>query len=482
MKLISVSGSQTINMDKNSLLRKIPKVDEILSILELDCCIESISQEMLVSAIRAVLDELRTAILHGALNSPDLLLPERIAADCKARLHFAERRSLIPVINGTGVVLHTNLGRAILSSKAANSALQAGRSYSTLEYSLENGTRGSRHEHVENLLKHITGAEAAMVVNNNAAAVMLILSTMVAQKETIISRGELVEIGGAFRVPDIMVQCGGILKEVGTTNKTRISDYSAAISPVTGALLKVHTSNFKLIGFTESVDITELCALGAANSIPVIHDIGSGLLYDVGIDCLKNEPNVLSSIKAGTDIVSFSGDKLLGGPQAGIIVGKKKYIEACKSNPLARALRVDKLTLAALEETLFAWRDTSIALREIPTLAMLNSNALERHERAVRLKARLSEIHSQVVLKVLSDDCRVGGGSVPGEVQQGYAVSIDIPGISPDKLDDAFRHAPIPIIGHIKDDHYLINCCTVFEADFDIIASELSMAIKEKLQ
>ena len=352
-------------MEQQDMLRAIPKVDELLGMEPLQALAEQTPAPALREAVREELEALRRRILAGDTDH----IPNRedlCAAVCR-RAREASLPSLRGVVNGTGVTLHTNLGRACLSRRAVEAVVAVAGGYSTLEYDVDAGRRGSRHSHVEALLCAVTGAEGAMVVNNNAAAVLLILSALGKGGEVITSRGELVEIGGSFRVPDIMVQCGCALREVGTTNKTHLSDYERAITPETRALLKVHTSNYKIMGFTESVPLAELVALGRERGLPVIEDLGSGSLVDLEQFGIHGEPTVQQSVQAGVDIISFSGDKLLGGPQAGIIIGRKDYIETLKKHPLARALRVDKMTLAALRETLYAYTDPAMAVREIPT-------------------------------------------------------------------------------------------------------------------
>ena len=372
-------------MEQQGILRKIPKVDELLShpaLSALDLPAGSVRD-----AVRRELEALRSQVLSGALEAlPD---HDAIAAAAGERARREALPSLRPVINGTGVVLHTNLGRSLLSWQAVSAVEQVARSYSTLEYDVESGSRGSRHSHIDSLLAEVTGAEAAMVVNNNAAAVLLILSAMGKGGEVITSRGELVEIGGSFRIPDIMTQCGCILREVGTTNKTHLFDYENAIGEETRALLRVHTSNYRIVGFSERPSLEELVELGKRSGLPVIEDLGSGSLVDLTAFGIHDEPTVQQSVRAGVDVISFSGDKLLGGPQAGLILGKRTYIEKLKKHPLARALRVDKMTIAALRETLYAYRDPEWAKKNIPVLRMLGQSGQELHARAERLRLAL---------------------------------------------------------------------------------------------
>ncbi len=450
-------------MDR-SLLRAIPKVDELLSNEALSGV--GASSVTLTEAVRQTLDTLRAGILSGEVTAvPDA------AALCRTvreRAQKMELPSLRGVINATGVVLHTNLGRACLSKRAAAAAAAAAQEYSTLEYDVETGGRGSRCVHVEELLTRLTGAESALVVNNNASAVLLILSALAQGGEVITSRGELVEIGGSFRVPDIMESCGAILREVGTTNKTKISDYEKAINENTCALLKVHTSNFRIVGFTESVERADMVALGAKAGLPVIEDLGSGCLVDLNRFGIRGEPTVQESVRAGIDVLSFSGDKLLGGPQAGIIVGKKKYLDILKKHPLSRALRVDKMTLAALEMTLRAYAEGT-ALAEIATLAMLAQTEEELCMKAQALCARLSAVG--VRAEVVPETDQVGGGSVPTQLLPTFAVALSPKEGSVDALEEKLRRRARPIIGRIAHERYLLDVRTIGFKDFDEIAA-----------
>ena len=456
-------------MEKQSLLRRIPKVDELLRILP-----DSENEKELRQAVREELEALRNGILADTVTE----LPDTdalCAAICR-RLAANSLSSLRPVINATGVTLHTNLGRACLSERAVAAVTAVARGYSTLEYDVEGGCRGSRHSHVEELLCRITGAESAMVVNNNAAAVLLILSALGKGGEVITSRGELVEIGGSFRIPEIMTQCGCSLREVGATNKTHLRDYEQAICEETRALLKVHTSNFRIVGFSESVSLSDMVALGKKYDLPVIQDIGSGSLVDLNAFGIHDEPTVQESVRAGVDIISFSGDKLLGGPQAGIILGKKQYIDLLKKHQLARAIRVDKMTLAALRETLYAYTDPAMAVREIPTLAMLGISDTDLHAKAALLQQMLEK--DGVVCHVTPTEDQVGGGSVPAQLLKGWAVAIVPPSISVDALEEKLRCRTLPIIGRINHEAYLLDVRTLRETDFACIVQ----AVREALQ
>ena len=364
-------------MNKNMLYRSIPKVDVLLENQDIVTLIENHHRDVVVDVIREEIDKLRNFIKE---NDDINLIEEKInnlIENIKISTEKVYSYNIKKVINGTGTILHTNLGRAIISKKHADYLSEVVTSYSNLEYNLEEGRRGERYSHFEKLICKITGAEAAMAVNNNAAAVMLVLSSMAAEREVIVSRGELVEVGGKFRIPDVMKSSNAHLVEIGTTNKTHLEDYEDAISENTGAFLKVHTSNFKILGFTESVSIEELCKLGREKDIPVIEDIGSGVLIDLSKYGLEYEPTVQDSIKAGVDVVSFSGDKLLGGPQAGIIVGKKKYIDKMKKNPLTRAFRIDKFTATILEMIFHEYLNEEDAIKNIPVLSLITKELLK---------------------------------------------------------------------------------------------------------
>ena len=461
-------------MERQEILRGIPKVDELMQQEAILALREELPTAAVRAAVREELDGLRQAILAGDV----CVLPEEASlweTICR-RAREDALPSLRPVINGTGVVLHTNLGRACLSQRAADAVTAVARGYSTLEYDLAKGQRGSRHDHIETLVCQVTGAEAAMVVNNNAAAVLLILSALGKGGEVITSRGELVEIGGSFRIPEIMVQCGCTLREVGATNKTHLRDYENAIGPETRALLKVHTSNFKIMGFSQSVPLDELVALGREKGLPVIEDLGSGSLVDLEQFGIHDEPTVQQSVKAGVDIISFSGDKLLGGPQAGIILGKAEYIRQLKRHPLARAMRVDKMTIAALRETLYAYTDEALACREIPVLAMLGAKSHQLREKAGVLCAMLQE--QGVKAQVVPTQDQVGGGSVPTQLLDAWAVAIDPGQMTVDQLEEKLRLRPLPIIGRITHEQYILDVRTLMERDFAYIAQTAGEVVK----
>lgn len=453
----------------NSLLRTIPKVDELLNLPALRAVCADVPLPALTEAVRVELDALRAQLCSGECSAvPDAdTLCSRIAA----RARSARLPALRSVINATGVTLHTNLGRACLSERAAAAAAAAARDYSTLEYDISTGARGDRCRHIEPLLQRLTGAESAMVVNNNAAAVLLILSALAAGGEVVTSRGELVEIGGSFRVPDIMEACGAALREVGTTNKTHLSDYERAIGESTRALMKVHTSNFRVVGFTEAVGRAELAALAHAHGLPVIEDLGSGCLTPLEPFGIRGEPTVQDSIRAGVDVVSFSGDKLLGGPQAGIILGNRAYIDKLRRHPLARAMRVDKLTLAALEATLRAYADGT-AEREIPTLRMLALTEDELRGQAEALCALLTA-HG-IDAEVTDGQEPVGGGSVPAQPLPACAVAVRPRRCSVDTLERLLRARSTPIIVRIAHERVLLSMRTLRSEQFGAILEALT--------
>ncbi len=414
-----------MNQEKQRLLAGIPKIDILLQDDRMAQATEQWGRASVVDALRFVTEAFRQDILAGRQDSA----PEaaEIIPAALRRLERSSTPSLRPVINGTGVVLHTNLGRAPLSPRAQRAVMDIARGYSNLEYNLETGERGSRHDHITGILRELTDAEDALVVNNNAAAVLLTLTALARGKEILVSRGELVEIGGAFRIPEVCEQSGAILREVGTTNRTRISDYEAAVCEETGAILKVHTSNYRIVGFTEETTLSSLATLAQEMRIPLIYDMGSGLfdsLKKYGLD----EPDVRCALQSGADILTFSGDKLLGGAQAGLIAGKKKYVEPLRHHPLMRVLRVDKMTLAAMEATLAAYRDREEARREIPALRMITAEEGELQDRAQRLCGRLEEA-ALPGLRISVRPCedKAGGGAAPLTVLPGYAVVVEMP-------------------------------------------------------
>lgn len=453
-------------MERNVLLRKLPKVDDLLKEDEIKIYLESNARSIIIDFLRETLENFRRGILDGEIND---FSKDEILDSFEKKIFRMKESRLIKVINASGVIIHTNLGRSILCKQAVDDVVTAAENYNNIEYDLECGKRGSRYSHIEPLLKEITGAESAMVVNNNAAAVMLVLNTLCSSKEAVVSRGQLVEIGGSFRIPDVMKCSGANLIEVGTTNRTHLYDYENAINENTGILLKVHTSNFKIMGFTEEVSAEELVGLGKEKNIPVVEDIGSGTLIDFSKYGLTPEPTVQESIRKGMDIVTFSGDKMLGGPQAGIIVGRKVFIDMMKKNQLTRALRVDKLTIAALEGTLKYYLDEKETIKNIPTMNMILSPKEEQKKKAFALKRKLTKKSSIFDFTVDEDYSIVGGGSMPAEKIKTYVIKVKSSKISPNGLEKELRHRSTPIIVRIENDYAVMDLRTIFVKDFDII-------------
>ena len=455
---------------KQKLLSKLPKVDQTLQDQRLFAFFEDTSRDLIVESVREVIAEERTKILNAGESVPSFDEADFFGTVIE-RIKQKKRHSLINVVNATGVVLHTNLGRAGLSPSACSNVMKIAKGYSTLEYNVKKGARGSRHSHVESLLCKITGAEAAMVVNNNAAATMLCLSAMAEGKEVIVSRGELVEIGGSFRIPDIMARSGAKLIEVGTTNKTKITDYKRAVSEETAAIMKVHTSNYRIVGFTAEASLEELTALGKETNLPVIYDMGSGLLVDLSAYGIK-EPTVGESLKTGIDVILFSGDKLMGGPQAGIIAGKKRFINQMKTHPLARVVRIDKMTLAALESTCRTYLDPEKALEEIPALRMLTEDVSSMKRRGEELKALLNG-SKLFRCQVVEATGQVGGGSAPTTELAGIAVKIetDLPA---EKIERLLRKNSVPIIARIIRDAVHFDMRTVSDEELPVIAEAMT--------
>ena len=469
-----------ISKSQQNMLRMLPGVDHVLELCGARPFFKDIPPTVLVSAIRKILETLRTGILSTEREiAEENLLDAQITAAVQAAVTKATTPNLKPLINATGVVVHTNLGRSLLpEAVVANISVIAGR-YSNLEYDLDAGQRGSRYASVEDLLCEISGAQAALAVNNNAGAVLLCLETFARGKEVIVSRGELVEIGGSFRIPDVMAKSGGILKEVGTTNRTHLRDYENAIDANTALLLKVHRSNYSVIGFTAEVSLRELVELGDSQGVPVMEDLGSGTFIDFSKYGLVKEPTVQESVAAGTDIVTFSGDKLLGGPQAGIIVGKKSIVDRIKQNPLARALRIDKLTLAALESTLRMYRDEEKAVRRIPTLRMLTMNIGELETRAAHLVKDLKNISkSRLEITLIERSSRAGGGALPLLELPSKCLSVRIKGMSANALEKSMRANDPPIIGRIEDDAYVMDPRTLQDDDLPAIRTAFERILK----
>lgn len=447
-------------MDQNVQLRNLPKVDELLKRGDVAAWMDRAPREVVVEAVRCALDEARERLLSGNDADADA---DSIVASAFSILETSERRSLRRVINATGILLHTNLGRARLAERAARGAAEMAGNYSTLEFDMNTGERGSRHDHVSDLIARVTGAQAAMVVNNNAAATLLCLAAIGAGREIVVSRGELVEIGGSFRIPEIMELGGTVLREVGTTNQTHLYDYERAIGEQTAALLKVHTSNYRIVGFVREVGIKELAPLARSNNLPLIHDLGSGLLIDLAEHGLS-EPTVGRSLADGADLVLFSGDKLLGGPQAGILVGKKKWIEQMKQHPLARVVRVDKMTLAALEETFRLYLDPQEALRSIPVLAMIAASMEDLKRRAESIIAGLGSCEG-ARFTVEESIGRIGGGCAPMMDVPGISVAVEPLAMNALELEIRLREQELPVIARISEGRVLLDMRTISDEE-----------------
>lgn len=460
-------------MNKNLLYRRIPKVDVLLEDEKIRELTEQYSYDTVLEAVREELDKLRALIGTCEDEAEGIREIEQLSVRIQEAVKAMHTPNMRTVINGTGTILHTNLGRAPIGERHMRHIADIAMNYSNLEYNLEAGARGERYSHFEKLLCKITGAEAAMAVNNNAAAVMLILSTMGKGKEVIVSRGELVEIGGKFRIPDVMEQSGATLVEVGTTNKTHYTDYENAITEETAALLKVHTSNYRIVGFTDNVSIAELVPLGKEREIPVIEDLGSGVLIDLSKYGLTYEPTVQDSVRNGADVVCFSGDKLLGGPQAGIIVGKKKYIDQMKKNQLTRALRIDKFTAATLEVVLQEYLSEEKAIQNIPALRMITKEIEEITRDAQELETLLQQAELPAQIQMEPCESQIGGGSLPLERIPSMAVTIHPEKITTAELELRLRHMSVPMIVRTMNDKIVIDVRTVDKKWYPKIAKML---------
>lgn len=466
-------------MNKKELFKMLPSVDEVLSQKEIEELIEKYPRSIVLESIREVIDINRKTIV--AIKTEEeaekfSLTMEKVIEETEKKARDNYALSLKKVINGTGTVLHTNLGRSLISEKIKDEIWTAASRYSNLEYDLEKGERGSRYVHLTDMIKRLTGAEDVLVVNNNAAAVMLVLSTMAKGGEAIVSRGELVEVGGSFRIPSVMALSGADLVEIGATNKTHLKDYEEAITENTRALMKVHTSNYRIMGFTESISVAELVELGKKYDLPVIEDLGSGVFIDLSKYGLEYEPTVLDSIHRGADIVTFSGDKMLGGAQAGIIVGKKKYISAMKKNQLTRALRVDKLTICALEATLRMYLDEEEAVKNIPTLNMITMPMEELERKANLLYAEIEKLNLDADVHIEECLSQVGGGSMPLETMKSRGIAITPSNMNVSTLERKLRLSDSHIIARVYDNKYVLDVRTIFEDEFVDVANELKLA------
>ncbi|MDK2821103.1 MAG: L-seryl-tRNA(Ser) seleniumtransferase [Clostridia bacterium] len=461
---------------KNDLRRQLPSINQLIEYPLL----QGLNREdhnLVVNCARGVVNKWRQKIGNG---QTDLPLISELAQEVKDKYLSTKCTNLRRVINATGTILHTNLGRAVLSKKATEAIIKVSKHYSNLEYDLLKGKRGNRYDHVTGLLQELTGCEAALVVNNNAAAVLLALSALAVGRETVISRGQLVEIGGSFRVPEVMAQSGTRLVEVGTTNKTYPRDYEAAINPETALILKVHPSNYRIQGFTQEVSTKELVEVGSRWGIPVMEDLGSGFLIDLNEYGISGEPTVQDEIKQGLDVVTFSGDKLLGGPQAGIIVGRRDLIKEMERHPLNRALRIDKMTLAALEATLQIYRNPSRAIEEIPTLKALITKKEVLYQKAKNLKELANDkLETRAKISLIEINSKVGGGALPLTLLPSWGIAIKPISMGVDELLEKLRKTNPPVLSRIREENLVIDVRTLLPGEDIELIKALVQALGE---
>ena len=462
-----------------SRLRSIPSVESLLQHPGLAPLAARAPRPVVVAAVRETLAEVRESLRKGGSGS--VVAPDELAARARARAEAALRPSLRPVINATGIVLHTNLGRAPLPDAAVEAVLKAARGYSNVELDLETGSRGSRGAHLEPLLRELLGAPAAIAVNNNAAAMLLALNTLAAGREAVVSRGELVEIGGSFRIPEILERAGATLREVGTTNKTRLRDYERAIGPNTGVILRVHPSNFAIVGFAERVERQDLVLLARKKKVPLLEDVGSGALVDLTPFGLPEEPLLRDALRDGVPLACASGDKLLGGPQAGILAGTSRFVDACRKNPMARALRLDKLSIAALEATLRLYRDPAALGTAVPALRMIAEPASTVRARARRVIAALgADRASRARAEVVRCTAEVGGGAMPLARIPSFAVALTAPEGTTGDLGKALRTGAEPVLARIESGRLLLDLRTVDRREVPRLVAALHHALDGK--
>lgn len=466
-----------VEKSTKNMLASIPSVNEVLQQDAVAELLEKYPRPIVVDAVRSVLADVRRSMLEGHRIVPPV---QEIEQKVRLMVESRTQRSLRRVINATGVVLHTGLGRAVMSKQAAEAVADVLRGHCNLEIDPETGRRGSRDVHIADLLSEITGAESGTAVNNNAASVMLILNTIADGKEVIVSRGELIEIGGSFRMPDVIKKSGAVLREVGTTNKTHLYDYETAICENTGAILKVHQSNYRMIGFTEQVALAELVELGKQYNLPVIEDLGSGALVDTRAYGLSAEPMVQESVRVGADLVCFSGDKLLGGPQAGIIVGKRHYVQAIKRNPLFRVLRCSKMVYAALEATLRLYLDQNFAAEHVPPIKIIARTPDSiRADCEFVLKSLSPEAKERFNPQITAGESEVGGGSLPGERLPTHLLTLHPQNTSADELAKKLRLCEPPIYGRVSKEMVLLDFRTVLEGEAPEVAAVLNRLASE---
>jgi L-seryl-tRNA(Ser) seleniumtransferase len=462
-------------MSVQDVLKNLPSVDEVLRGAAAAAWLAAHPRALVVDAVRRVIELKRMLVISGRIT--EIAEGEAFHPEIENELKRLAEPNLKPLINATGIVMHTNLGRSPLTERAVEHIAAVARGYSNLEYDIKTGKRGKRYAHVRELIARITGAEDALVVNNNAGAVLLCLSALARGREVIVSRGELVEIGGSFRVPEVMEQSGAILREVGATNKTHARDYEGAVSEATALLLKVHQSNFRIKGFTSEVSVEELVRIGRAKDLPVMYDMGSGCLVDLKPHGIHSEHTVQEVVKAGPDVVTFSGDKLLGGPQAGVIVGSYRMIEAISKHPLVRALRIDKLTLAALEATLREYVDLESAKQTIPTLRMLLAGPEEVKARARRIAALVRKAAPMVTVTVRPDVTFSGGGALPTDEFPTWVVALDPAGMGEGALEERLRKGEPPVVCRITEGVCVLDARTVADAEVKALAECVGRAV-----
>ncbi len=477
--------------DKQNVLKAIPPVNEILDHPEVMNLTEQHGRIYVMDSIKLTIEEFRKNTDPGKQSHENRQnitridetmrvvtrreIIEHLVGRLKDRIEQQQASGLKKIINATGIVLHTNLGRAPLPEQALKSIYGVCEGYNNLEYDIETGNRGSRNSHIELLITRLTGAESAIIVNNNAAAVFLCLNTLAGNREVIVSRGQQVEIGGSFRIPDIISRSGAKMVEVGTTNKTHPSDFSGAITDDTAILLKVHTSNYKVTGFTEEVSLREMVELGREKRITVMEDLGSGSLYDLSLLGLPYEPMVQDSIKSGADLVTFSGDKLLGGPQAGIIAGKRDLIDKIKKNPLTRMVRCDKTTIAAMTAVLSLYLNPEKVVGNVPVLKMMSLKKSELTDCAIELREMIiNTLEGKCKAEIVDDLDEIGGGSLPGVILDGKAIALTVENLNANEIQTGLRKSKVPVIGRINKDKVLLNVRTLERVDYPIVVDAIA--------
>lgn len=469
--------------DLNARLRQLPAVHVLLNSPEGQALAAKYGHNLVAEAAGSILEKWRKRLMELTPEGRSLVAtPELLGLSCEIENYLEKlwEPHFQRVVNATGIILHTNLGRSLICQQAKEAVAQAATAYSNLEYDLTHGSRGERYAHVEGLLQKLTGAESALVVNNNAAAILLVLHTLALGKEVIISRGELVEIGGSFRIPEVLKLGGVKLVEVGTTNRTNLNDYRQALNENTGLILRVHTSNYRVVGFTGAVSREELAELAHERGIPYVEDLGSGALLDLSVYGLQGEPTIGEVLKAGADVVTFSGDKLLGGPQAGMIVGRTAYLARMKQNQLTRALRIDKLTVAALEATLREYLHPETVMRNLPIYALLTASTAELRAKGEKIQSAMENSRDRVELTLENTMAQMGGGSLPGQEIPSVGLALDFQGYSAAEVEVFFRtRLAVPVLGYIAKDRYILDLRTLLPGDEEIIITGIRNFLQE---